>query len=232
MTTSTVGLDGLRDCFRDPIPEIFEAAQFLDNAASAHLRGDQVTADRLLRAADMPIIREWLDSIWLGGNHQYRAVRKVSGLPPVLPKSDRHMPRHATLAMKKALIARDGHFCRLCSIPLVRVTARKILNQQYPEAARWTGPRKEQQHRGLQVMWLQYDHVVVHSRGGETSMDNLVVTCAACNFGRDRYMMAEVGLRDPRLHPRSPVWSGWREWDGLERLVGENSRHAFSNEQQ
>ena len=208
MITCIVGQHGLRDCFRDPIPEIFEAAHLLDDAASAHLCGDGATAARLLRAADMPIIGEWLDSIWLSGNPAHTAVRSVSGLPPVLPKANRHKPRDAPMSMKRALVSRDGHHCRLCGIPLVRAVVRKALTQLYPEAARWTGTRETQQHRGLQVMWLQYDHVVVHSRGGETSMDNLVVTCPACNFGRDRYMMQEVGLRDPRLHPRSPIL-GW-----------------------
>lgn len=232
MITSKVGPDGLRDCFRDPIPEIFEAAYLLTDAASAHLHGDSETADKLLRAADMPIIGEWLDTLWLGHNNAYRAIRKVSGLPPVLMKGDRVVPRDATPAMKKALVARDGFHCRLCGIPLIRAEVRRTFNQLYPEAARWTGSRANEQHRGLQVMWLQYDHVVVHSRGGETSMENLVVTCPACNYGRDRYMMSEVGLRDPRHHPRSPSWSGWRNWGGLERLLPEKDRFSFAADEQ
>ncbi len=226
MITSDVGSDGLRDCFRDSIPEIFEAAVLLDHAASAHLSGDETTADKLLRAADMPIIGEWLDSLWLGANNSYRAIRPVSGLPPTLSKMDRFKPRDATNAMKKELVARDGFHCRLCGIPLVRAAVRKALTKHYPEAARWTGIKAHEQHRGLQVMWLQYDHVVVHSRGGETTMENLVVTCPACNYGRDRYMMEEVGLRDPRLHPRRPYWTGWSKWDGLERLLPIDSRYA------
>lgn len=219
MITSKVGPDGLRDCFRDPIPEIFEAAHILADATFAHLQGDRETADRLLRAADMPIIGEWLDTIWLGDN-TYRALRKVPDLPPVLPKADRAKPRDATPEMKM----RDGFHCRLCGIPLVRPEIRKALHSQYPEAARWTGIKADEQHRGLQVMWLQYDHVVVHSRGGETTMENLVVTCPACNFGRDKYMMSEVGLRDPRSHPRSPTWDGWWEWDGLEKVLPAEAR--------
>ncbi len=219
MITSTVGADGLRDCFLTPIPEIFEAAHLLNFAVSAHLGGDHARADILLRAADMPIIGNWLDSIWLHRHAPIQAIRKVSDLPPIVPKPYRHKPRDAKPDMKKALVARDSHHCRLCGIPLIRAEVRKYLNQLYPEAARWDGIKETQQNRGLQVMWLQYDHVVVHSRGGETSMENLVVTCPACNYGRDRYMMSEVGLRDPRDHPRSPCWNGWNEWDGLERLL-------------
>ena len=230
MITSVADKDGLRDCFRTPIPEIFEAAHLLDFAVFVHQRDDRARAETLLRAADMPIIGEWLDSIWLGGNTPIRAIRKVDNLPPLLAKPDRHQPRDATRDMKKVLVDRDGHHCRLCGIPLIRAEVRKHLTRLYPEAARWTGTKETQQHRGLQVMWLQYDHVVVHSRGGETSMENLVVTCPACNYGRDRYMMAEVGLRDPREHPRSPYWNGWKDWDGLECILPEATRFSYQRD--
>lgn len=217
-------LEAYRDCFSPPIAQIFEAARLLDIAVDAHFHGYSDEAQDLIRQADMPEIGQWIDSIWLGGNTAIRAIRKVDGLPPVLPKEARHQPRDATYEMKRALVARDGHHCRFCSIPLVRPEIRKELNKLYPEAARWTSARAQDQHRGLQVLWLQYDHVVVHSRGGETSMDNIVVACAACNFGRDRYMLAEVGLRDPREHIRIPTWNGRDGWDGLERLLPESKR--------
>src|SRR5690606_28277155 len=138
---------------------------------------------------DNPVIGEWIDRIWLGDVPSIHAVRKIDGLPPVLAKEARFVPRNAPLAMKRALVARDGHHCRLCSIPLVRPEVRKELVRLYPNEARWTSNRAADQHRGLQVMWLQYDHIIVHSRGGETSEDNLIVTCAACNFGRAGYML-------------------------------------------
>jgi len=213
-----------RDCFAPPIPEIFKAARLLDVAVDAHLRGYSDEAQELIRQADMPIIGEWLDGIWMGGNTAIRAIRKVDGLPPVVLKEDRHQPRDAPYEMKRALVSRDGHHCRFCSIPLIRPEIRKELNRLYPDAARWTSPRASDQHRGLQVLWLQYDHVIVHSRGGKTSMDNIVVACAACNFGRDRYMLAEVGLRDPREHIRTPTWDGHTGWDGLERILPQNKR--------
>lgn len=226
--THALGLDGLRDCFREPIPEIFEAAKLLDTAVSAHLLGNSAAAEEAIRAADMPVIGEWIDSIWLGPwVEPYRALMKVSDLPPVLPKADRFIPRDAPQAMKRALVARDGHHCRLCGIPLVRAAVRKKLNQLYPSAARWTGVRAAEQHRGLQVMWLQYDHVVVHSRGGETSMNNLVVTCPACNFGRDRFMLEEVRLRDPRSHIRRPTWEGWSTWEGIERVLPQREQFVL-----
>lgn len=222
--------DGLRDYFLKPIPQIFEAAILLDKAVDSHLQGNAERAQTLLRQADMPIIGEWLDSIWLGRNPEIQAVHKADNLPPIVSKDQRDKPRDATRIMKQALVARDGHHCRFCCIPLVRPEIRKELNRLYPEAARWTSTKAHDQHRGLQVLWLQYDHVTVHSRGGKTSMDNIVIACAACNYGRDRFMLQEVRLRDPRIHIRYPYWHGRFTWDGLERLLPESARFVQDGE--
>jgi hypothetical protein len=76
---------------------------------------------------------------------------------------------------------------------------------------RW-GRTNGEQHAAFQCMWLQYDHIVPHKRGGATDLENLVVTCAPCNFGRMNRTLEEVGLEDPRAFPVVPT-----TWDGLER---------------
>ncbi|WP_256898842.1 HNH endonuclease [Pseudomonas syringae] len=63
-------------------------------------------------------------------------------------------------------------------------------------------------------MWAQYDHVLAHARGGDNSIDNTILTCAPCNFGKMNYTLEELNLVDPRVRP--PVASSW---DGLERLL-------------
>ena len=54
----------LKRCFRDPIPEIYEAAEYLKLALEHHLANDFNKADQLIRKADYPVIREWTESIW------------------------------------------------------------------------------------------------------------------------------------------------------------------------
>jgi 5-methylcytosine-specific restriction endonuclease McrA len=63
-------------------------------------------------------------------------------------------------------------------------------------------------------MWMQFDHVVPHSRGGDNSLENVIVTCAPCNFGRMERTLEEVGLIDPRTLSFLAT-----PWDGLERLL-------------
>ena len=117
-----------------------------------------------------------------------------------------------TAAQKAVLHQRDGYHCRFCGIPVIRAEVRKRLMAAYPGALPW-GPRAVTCHAGLQAMWAQYDHVVPFKRGGSSELDNLVVTCAPCNFGRWACTVDEVGLLDPGV--RESVRSSW---DGLERV--------------
>jgi hypothetical protein len=50
-------------------------------------------------------------------------------------------------------------------------------------------------------------------RNAVLALENIVITCGPCNFGRVHYSLEEVGLIDPRT--REPVRS---KWDGLERF--------------
>ncbi|RMD82343.1 MAG: HNH endonuclease [Candidatus Dadabacteria bacterium] len=200
-----------RTCLRDPIPEIFDAARYLDAAVSAHLAGRPDIAEELIRRADIPAIREWTESLW-GKNSPYVKYRAVANAPQDLPKEQRAEARMPTLAEKQQLHARDGYHCRFCGIPVIRREIRQRIQKVYPKALKW-GRKNIEQHAAFQAMWAQYDHVLPHAKGGTNELDNIVVTCAPCNFARMNYTLEEVGLVDPRT--RAPVRSSW---DGLERF--------------
>ncbi len=161
----------------------------------------------------MPEVREWVESLWGKTSLDIHRVRKVKGSPSRLDKGDRDPKRHATLEQERSLIKRDGYRCRFCGIPVVRKKIRKDMHREYAEALPWGGSNSEQ-HAAFQCLWLQSDHVRPHSRGGHTDLDNLVITCGPCNFGRSEWTLEEVGLIDPRTRPALQT-----EWDGLERFV-------------
>ena len=110
------------------------------------------------------------------------------------------------------MLNRDGHCCVFCGIPVIRAEVRKEFTRLYPEALVW-GRRNIEQHAAFQAMWLQYDHLVPHSRGGNNDLENLVITCAPCNFGRMEYTVEEVGLINPMSCERSKI-----AWTGLEEI--------------
>ena len=198
----------MKRCFREPIPELYDAARYLDAAVSAHMGGHFGLAKQLIALADMPAIREWTESIW-GAGSPYVTPSQATKMDLVRSDEQARMP---SVLVKEQLRERDGYHCRFCGTPVVRAEIRSQLHKSYPQALRW-GSRNSEQHTAFQAMWLQYDHLVPHARGGGNGLGNLVVTCAPCNYGRMNFTLAEVGLADPFAFAPINSW-----WDGLERL--------------
>lgn len=208
------GSPPLRRCIREPIPDIFEAARDLDEAVAAHEAGDRKRCNDLIKRANRTVILDWVAPM-LGPSRQNPFLLKydISNAPPVLPKMLRDSVRMPSRAECRQLIERDGLGCAFCGIPLVRVEVRKALMAAYPDAVGW-GPTNNDCHAALLTMWLQYDHVLPHSRGGKSVIENVVLTCAGCNFARMSSTLEEVGLTDPRREPRPRT-----SWGGLERFL-------------
>ena len=212
------GFYGLRRCMREPIGAIFDAAQLLSRATDAHLAGDRSAADALLKAADMPVIREWTESLWGSkasnpDQQKYHRFRVVSGAARFLEKGQRVAKRMPSKADRMLIIERYGRNCVFCGIPLISDRVRNAFRLAYPDAVPW-GHTNRTQHAAFQCMWMQFDHILPYSRGGDNTADNVVVTCAPCNYGRAERTLEEVGLLDPRQHtPRIA------DWDGLERML-------------
>lgn len=198
----------LRRAISVPLPAIADAARYLDAAVTAHLRGNRALAEALIRIADLPEVRQWTKSIWADNNIHLR----YPNADPFLPKgTNQHVPM-VSAGVKAKIHERDGHHCRFCGIPVIRPEVRRRIRTIYPDALIW-GNREIEQHAAFQAMWAQYDHLLPRARGGTNALNNLILTCAPCNFGRGGYTLAEVGVDNPWLRP--PVESAW---DGLERF--------------
>ncbi len=202
----------LRRCLREPIPEIEQAAWRMNEAVSAHLRGDRETAEGLFRLADDRAVWNWLNSLW-GKKSPYNQPRVIPGIPMPIPMSERAKPRDATMGTKLLVHRRDGYYCRFCKIPVIRSSVRNAIGREYPHLVRWE-LSDVNKHAGLVCMWAQHDHVIPHAHGGTSDPENVVLTCAGCNYGRGAYTLAEFDLLHPDSHEprRGP-------WDGLERFV-------------
>lgn len=202
-----------RRCFSEPVPAVLEAARLLDAAVDAHLAGDRLRAPQMIKQADIPAITDWQFTVMGPVNPEITRFRAIDDAPPYLPKEERVTARMPYAAERRALKQRDGWTCRFCGMPVIGKRVREAMRHEYPEALRWARPNAER-HAAFLCMWLQYDHLLPHSRGGDNSLENIVITCAPCNFGRGDHTLEEVGLIDPRTRPiqRSA-------WDGLERFI-------------
>lgn len=201
-----------RMSFRSPIPEIYYSAELLRAAVDAHLAGNGASASSLISQANNCVVREWLESIW-GKASPYVNFRIVPNSPPILKKPQRIETRMPSNTDKAALLGRDGFHCRFCGIPVIRREVRQHLHSIYPDALPW-GRTNASQHAAFQALWAQYDHILPHARGGTNALDNMVIACAACNFGRMDFTLEEVGIEDPR---RRPIKHS--DWNGLEYVL-------------
>ena len=208
----------LRRRLREPIQEIFKAASLLSEAAEAHLAGNIVRAAEAIRAADIPAIRHWIESLW-GSRKLYPEkihhlrIRKVIDLPAAVQRNARVQVRGPSSDVARKLIAKFGWNCAYCGIPLIDRGARAVLRNAYPNEVRW-GATNDQKHTAFMCMDNEFDHVLPHSRGGTNDFENLVTSCAPCNCGKEAWTLDQVGLLDPRDHHVKDD-----EWDGLTRLV-------------
>jgi len=202
----------MRFSIKEPIPEIFASWEALSAATDAYLAEDHDTADHLLRRANDPIVWSWLNPAWSKVDAHVVQLHPENDSFPVR-KTDRDPDRNIRAAIRKTVLERDGYRCRYCGVPVISADMRKFLVTRYPDAVPWDLYDPSKQHAALSALWLQFDHVVPHSHGGLSDPDNVVVTCALCNFGKDRFTIRQLGIADPR--DRQPVTA---PWDGLERL--------------
>ena len=201
----------LKNCLCPPPSEVFEILSFLDEATNLHLEKHHEEAKKLIALANNDKVREWTESLW-GAKSPYVKPIKVDDPLPHLSKDEKIPVRMPNSEMKEMIHKRDGFHCRVCGVPLIRKEVRTYFDKFYPELKIW-GNKNILQHAGFQAVWLQYDHVIPHARGGDNSVENIILTCAPCNYSRMNYTFEEIGLEDPRL--RKPVKS---DWDGLERI--------------
>lgn len=197
---------------KTPIPEIDDVCRNLSAAVDAHISGKFQEADNFFRLADCRTVWNWVNPAW-GRPDLNVKIKNPVGDTSTIPKSLRDPDRNISKEIRSLVLERDGFRCRYCGIPVVSADVRKLARQHYPDAVPWHGTDPSRQHAGFQCLWLQYDHVVPHSHGGRSIMENVVISCALCNFGKDRYTLLQLDLDDPRLRSPEPTL-----WDGLERL--------------
>lgn len=205
----------LRHSLCSPIGDIFQAASKLLEAVDLHRAGNFAGAEQLIREADSDAMRAYTEGAWgKGSAAPYRFLTIVDGSAH-FAVADRPRPRMPTAPTRSSVIERDGYHCRFCGVPVIDPAIRRKLVGLFPKTVRW-GSTNASQHAALQCMWLQFDHVLPNSRGGDSSLGNIVIACAACNFGRMEATLEEARLHNPLLFEPPKVWEQYDTWNGLE----------------
>lgn len=186
------------------------------SAVEALAGGRVAQADRMLTQMHSENrARTWWVHFEAAQRQRWDYFAKEQGFPetPEIPPASRAKPTGP--ALKRELFHRDGYTCAFCGLktvaPEVRAELQRVLGRQGMQF-RQNVPKTEgntwDEHVGL--LWIASDeHIHPRSRGGTTTLDNLVTACVLCNCAKDKYESAALGLRTPE--PARPTIA----WDGL-----------------
>ncbi|MDQ3485572.1 MAG: HNH endonuclease [Actinomycetota bacterium] len=189
---------------------IVAAAAELTGAALAALdRGDLDHARRLWSAVDGgALLGLWNDQVRLMKAHYPLPID-----PPATPDGWTQEPK-LSRSLSLAVFDRDGYRCRYCGIAVFTQWQRghipqlvaampdltpavTVHNGSLSGSGKSGTPRNVDQTKWL---WIQAcaDHVVPESHFGPTALDNLVTSCAGCNYGKMDWTLEQLDVIDPR----------------------------------
>jgi hypothetical protein len=118
--------------------------------------------------------------------------------------------RQPTGAIAAQVLRRDCYHCRYCALAVIPQKVLVAFSQAVGSDVFPLGRTNASRHSTAILFWAQVDHVLPYQQGGTSDPENLVTSCWACNYGKDRFTVGQLGIADPR--DRTPIAS---DWDGL-----------------
>ncbi len=195
------------------IPEKY--TKLVDNfkqAIELLINGDEVACVKMLSEINTSDFTDWyIEHGQMSG--LYRAKILSKPLPATVPMEKRY-PVRSPSKLQNAVFDRDRYHCRYCSNRLVSQDLIEKLIRRLDNPVFVRGKTNATSHAIIHLCWPVADHIVPWNYGGETTLDNLVSSCASCNYGKAGYTIEQLGISDPFATP--VINDGW---NGLEDLA-------------
>jgi len=142
-------------------------------------------------------IREWfITSAQVAGPRRHAELGHLEAQEPEIPAEEQDT-RDIPVPLARTILDRDRYQCRYCHIPVIYKTEAKKLQVLFGTENFRVSKSNRIAHGTLRAFYNSFDHVLPLSRGGTTSLDNLVTACYPCNFGKDNFTLNQLGLLSP-----------------------------------
>lgn len=195
------------------LPATFNTAiDVFADAVQLFANGQRQACIDVLETIDTRTITDWyIEHGQQSGLYRNRGINVQLAAP--LPIEDR-FPVRSPAKLQNAVFERDGYRCRYCGNKLISQDVLKTFAKVLNSPSFTKGTTNLTSHAIIHIAWPVADHVIPWSRGGETSIDNLVASCASCNYGKADYTIEQIGIINPFNRP--PLVDNW---DGLRSLA-------------
>jgi 5-methylcytosine-specific restriction endonuclease McrA len=157
-------------------------------------------------------ITEWyIEHGQMSGRHR---KLQLNIPPPETIDIDLRDPVRSPAKLQKQVFERDSYHCRYCGGKLISQEFLKTFIKRLNSPLFSRGETNLNTHGIIHLTWPVADHVIPWNKGGRTSLDNLVSSCAPCNYGKDGYTIEQLGLIDPFTRPAKIS-----DWDGFNTKI-------------
>jgi len=126
-------------------------------------------------------------------------------------------PLRSPRKVQNVVFERDGYKCRYCGIKLISQDFFRLFIKKLNSDLFKRGKTNLTTHGIIHIAWPVADHVNPWNKGGQTNLENLVSSCATCNYGKDGYTIEQIGIENPfNRNPQIDSWTGLT--DRIEKL--------------
>jgi 5-methylcytosine-specific restriction endonuclease McrA len=209
-----LGVDPGKWSKRCPLPPPKHFEECLDTFINAYYeakKGNISKSLKLLMETRSDDLRDWFVKHGQMSGHYYR----VNGLQLSVPApfdGKYEEKKKPSRTLERQVFTRDGYRCRYCQ---TRVLDFKVL-QKFEKLVgrsnfRASAETNDLRHGVTFFFRATADHVVPLTRGGQTTLENLVTACWNCNIGKLNALLSQMGIEDPRKHPTEAKL----KWDGM-----------------
>jgi 5-methylcytosine-specific restriction endonuclease McrA len=155
-------------------------------------------------------ITEWyIEHGQMSGRHR---KLQLNIPPPETIDIDLRDPVRSPAKLQKQVFERDSYHCRYCGGKLISQEFLKTFIKRLNSPLFSRGETNLNTHGIIHLTWPVADHVIPWNKGGRTSLDNLVSSCAPCNYGKDGYTIEQLGMDDPfERIAKNSSWDGFNE---------------------
>lgn len=189
-----------------------EVKLFIQAAEAFSAGNKQICLEVLSQIRSNEIIEWYIEHGQMSGRHR-KLQLNIS--PPTTLDISLRDPIRSPSKVQCDVFNRDSYHCRYCGGMLISQEFLRTFIKSLNSPIFTRGKTNLTTHGIIHITWPVADHVTPWNKGGNTSLENLVSSCAPCNYGKDGYTIEQLGIEDPFNRP--PVHS---DWIGLSDLVG------------
>jgi 5-methylcytosine-specific restriction endonuclease McrA len=210
---SELGIDSTKWNNYSPLPKPQwmndEVDVFIKIAEAFSEQNKTTCLDQLFQIRSSEITEWYIEHGQMSGRH--RKIQLEIPPPPTINISQRD-PVRSPAKIQNEVFLRDAYHCRYCGGKLLSQEFIKMFIKKIDSPLYKRGETNLTTHGIIHITWPVADHVIPWNKGGKTSLENLVTSCAPCNYGKDGYTIEQLGLENPfRRKPVKSDWNGLRD---------------------